>query len=116
MTSMHGVAVAIYVNDGEDRFFFGYQEGDPLSRAITFTLDEDLVTDVTAQGVPRRALEFIFEQLNVDAPTEPWAVQWRQDRHPSMSVGDVVIFGETAYALSRRDGWLRVCLDAKQIA
>lgn len=50
------------------------------------------------------ALETIFEQLNIDDPTENWALQYRLVGHRSLSVGDVVRIGETAWAVADR-GW-----------
>lgn len=50
------------------------------------------------------ALETIFEQLNIDDPTETWALQYRLAGNRSLSVGDVVRIGETAWAVADR-GW-----------
>ncbi|MDD4865575.1 MAG: hypothetical protein PHQ28_00095 [Mycobacterium sp.] len=111
-----GIEITVYVNQGEDRYFRGYQPGDPLAKAAVFTLDPRLVAQVTSAGIPTQALEFVWEQLNVDHPTEVWAHQYRADRHPSLSVGDVIVIGETAFGLSRFDGWKRTSLNAEQIA
>lgn len=55
-------------------------------------------------GQPEEALEHVYEQLNTVGSAyakflvpEPWAVQYRADRHRSLSVGDVVTLAETAY-------------------
>jgi hypothetical protein len=44
-------------------------------------------------------VELVFQQLNVDEPVQPWAIEYRRKRHRSLSVGDVVIVGETAWAV-----------------
>lgn len=49
-------------------------------------------------------LETVFEQLNIDEPTETWALKYRLAGHRSLSVGDVVCIGETAWAVDI-SGW-----------
>ena len=48
------------------------------------------------------ALEHIFDELNCE-PTATWATGWRRAGHRSLSVGDVVVIGETAWG--RRPRW-----------
>lgn len=64
---------------------------------------------VPAGGPPSEAaitatLETVFEQLNIDDPTESWALKYRLAGHRSLSVGDVVCIGETAWAVDI-SGW-----------
>lgn len=60
---------------------------------------------VPAGGPPSQAaitatLETVFEQLNIDEPTESWALKYRLAGNRSLSVGDVVCIGETAWAVA----------------
>ncbi|OBB87555.1 hypothetical protein [Mycolicibacterium peregrinum] len=50
------------------------------------------------------ALETIFEELNIDEPTTMWAQQYHLTGHRSLSVGDVVRIGNTAWACAS-SGW-----------
>ncbi|MEB3023414.1 MULTISPECIES: hypothetical protein [Mycolicibacter] len=106
------IDVRVCLNQSEDNFF-GYQPGAPLSEVVAFALSEELVGEI-AGGIPARALELVFDELNVDDPTTEWALRYRLDRNRSISVGDVVIVGDKAYAVERM-GWQPVSLVADQI-
>lgn len=43
-------------------------------------------------------------QLNIDDPDQPWAIKYREAGHRSLSGGDVVAIGETAWAVAARGG------------
>jgi len=110
------VQTTVYLNQGDgDQFFVGYTEGDVIAEAATFDLDAQLVTQLT-DGIPKQALGIVFDQLNMPTPTTPWAIDYRQRRNRSLSIGDVVTIGEIAYGLSRREGWQRISLTAEQVA
>ncbi|TXI56470.1 hypothetical protein [Mycolicibacterium mageritense] len=74
-----------------------------LHAALQFDMPVPQDTRPTKTAV-QAALESIFEQLNIDDPTENWALQYRLVGHRSLSVGDVVRIGETAWAVASR-GW-----------
>jgi hypothetical protein len=102
----------VYLNEGRGHFF-GYEAGHPLVHAASFDLD--LSADVTAaDGIPYKALGLVFRELNIDDPQQVWAIEYRRNRHRSLSVGDVVVVGEVAFTLTDTD-WVRVGLRAEQI-
>jgi hypothetical protein len=110
------VETTVYLNQGDgDQFFFGYTEGDILAKAAIFDLDAQLVAQLS-DGIPKRALGLVFDELNIDTPTEAWAVDYRRRRNRSLSIGDIIVIGEIAYGLSRRNGWQRVSVEAEQVA
>lgn len=106
------VHATVYLNESPDHFF-GYKDGDMLITAAAFDVDDDAVTARATGGVPAAALEMIFRELNLE-PTVDWSVRYRADRHRSLSVGDVVVLGETAWAVASC-GWNPVSLTAEQI-
>jgi hypothetical protein len=71
----------------------------------------------TPPGRPRspQALEEIFCQLTIDTPTAAWALQYRLAGHRSLSVGDVVTLGETAWAGAPL-GWTPLTADQLRLA
>jgi len=108
--------VKVYLNVSRDSFFGFYNDfGKPvLVPAITFELDDELASDLQC-GAPYAALERVFEQLNIgghDGGPEgkPWTVEYRQNGYRSLSVGDVVVIGELAYAVES-SGWRYIPTD-----
>lgn len=60
-------------------------------------------------------LRTVVEQLNISEPQADWAIQYRRQRHNrSLSVGDVVVVGEQAFAVEPV-GWRTVHIDAHLI-
>ena len=92
----------VYLNEGAHQFHgFGVLAPAKLAAAAGFTL--------TVSGQPsteqvKACLETVFEQLNIDDPDQPWALKYRLAGHRSLSVGDVVVIGETAWACAP-SGW-----------
>ncbi|GAB4973145.1 hypothetical protein MAHJHV61_39770 [Mycobacterium avium subsp. hominissuis] len=105
------VRADVYLNESPDHFF-GYKDGHLLTKAASFDFDDGVLSQ-SADGVAS-ALHTIFRELNIDDPTAWWAVRYREDRHRSLSVGDVVVLGETAWAVASV-GWEQVILKAEQI-
>lgn len=72
-----------------------------LRLAARFELPDELATVLSA-GAPILALEHVYEQLNrgSGAILEPWASEYLIGTNRSLSVGDVVVIGETAYAVA----------------
>lgn len=99
---MYELATTVYLNQARRQGLgFGHFEPAKLYAAAAFTL--------TATGRPSHeqttaALETVFEQLNIDDPDQPWAIKYRMAGHRCLSVGDVVVIGETAWACAG-SGW-----------
>lgn len=108
-----GIRAVVFLNESDGHFFTGYEPGATLRQAALFELDGTLVGPNEA-GVPTKALEMVWHELNIDFPTTVWARQYRDERNRSLSVGDVVALGEVAYAVSRT-GWTAVTLSTEQI-
>ena len=104
------VYVQVWLNEADGGLnFLGYKPDHPLRLATEYYIDAELLQD----GTPHAVLNAAFEQLNIDNPTEAWAKEYRIDRNRSLSVGDVVMVGETAYACESI-GWKAVSLTAEQ--
>ena len=106
------VYVQVYLNEREDglNFMYGFQPDDKLRLAAEYYTDASLIQDGQAFTVLNRA----FTQLNIDTPTEPWAIEYRRRRNRSLSVGDVVVVGEVAYACESV-GWKAVSLSTANV-
>ena len=88
--------------------FMPYSAGDALVQALAFE------TGFPACGSVERLLNIVFEQLNIDEPQADWAVRYRAERNRSLSVGDVVVVGEQAWAVERW-GFTPVSVAAHQV-
>jgi hypothetical protein len=88
--------VKVYLNEGPN----GFSEFGPRSElhlAIQFEFDQ-------GGAHPQYLLNHVYEQLNIGGdlvPAEPWTTVYRANRNRSLSVGDVVVIGETAWAVAR---------------
>lgn len=78
-----------------------------VAQAAAFPLDiaprDDPGSDLSApaqQQAIMAALERIFDELNTDEPSTGWAQDYRAERNRSLSVGDVVVLGETAWVVA----------------
>lgn len=96
---MAGVSVKVLLN--RNNTFTPYRDGDVLDDAASFT------SGVPACGSVERLLEIVFYQLNMDYPTSKWAKKYRRQRHRSLSVGDVVMIADQAWAVEPL-GWRRL--------
>lgn len=84
-----------------DTRFFEFTPGDmfrPTDR-IQKVMAAGELPDVLLENVPR-LLDSIYAQLNIDAPDTDWAKSYRGAGHRSLSVGDVIQVGETAWAVA----------------
>jgi len=102
---MTEVSVTVYLNEGRNRFW-KYEPGDQLDQVLAIEMDLPVDRNVLT------LLEILFEQLNVDEPRAEWAKEYRRRRNRSLSVGDVVVLGETAWAC-QSVGWVQVRLPAR---
>jgi len=93
------VTVKVFLNQDFDCFRRGYAPGDPLKLAASW--EERNPRD------PGVLLEHVFHELNVDDLTEDWARDYRANRNRSLSMGDVVVFGETAWSCESV-GWKQI--------
>jgi hypothetical protein len=93
---MNDVITTVYLNEAPSQSLgFGRFEPAKLVTAAQFPLT---FTGQPSNETIKAALELVFEQLNIDTPDQPWALKYRLDRRRSLSVGDVVVIGETAWA------------------
>ena len=98
---MTELVTTVYLNNPPQ--FLGFGRGGPakLYAAAGFTLT---AAEQPSADQIKVALETVFEQLNIDDPDQPWAITYREAGNRSLSVGDVVVIGETAWAVAG-SGW-----------
>ncbi|WP_241011299.1 hypothetical protein [Mycobacterium camsae] len=110
-TTMPNLHTTVYLNESPDRHW-GITNHQPLPaelrQAASFELE--IAEHVLAHELSNAALEVVFEQLNIDEPDQDWALRYRLAGHRSLSVGDVVVVGETAW-LCESVGWNRLTTD-----
>jgi hypothetical protein len=101
--------VTVYLNTAHDSFL-GFNRAAParLQLAASFYLELD--DHQPASNALKRALAHVFEQLNIDHPSAAWAQHYRLAGRRSLSVGDVVVIGETAWAVASV-GWDPISAD-----
>jgi hypothetical protein len=111
---MPHISTVVYLNDADGNFLgFNTNAAARLREAARFDLEilDNAPTRYAAPG----ALEIIFEQLNIHNPQQPWAIDYRLAGQRSLSVGDVVVLGETAWACASF-GWTPISTDELQSA
>jgi hypothetical protein len=96
--------VKVYLNEGDDHFF-GFRNKFGNAPALRLAAQFDLLDEPALQPdrEPTRILNHVYEQLNVGGdmvPAEPWTTVYRVNRNRSLSVGDVVVVGESAWAVA----------------
>lgn len=93
------MTVSIYLNDGEDHFF-GFKNDFANSPELTKVWQGPIeVTNV------KECLELVFEQTNIR--TKDLGKHYAAKGLRSISVGDVVVVGETAWSCES-SGWLPI--------
>lgn len=100
------VTVKVLLNCGS--MFWKYHAGDHLLQALVFECG------FPACGSVDRLLDIVYEQLNIDEPKADWAIDYRARRNRSLSVGDVVVVGEQAWAVTSW-GFTPVSVMAQQV-
>lgn len=95
--------VKVYLNEGPDHIF-GFRHEFANSPALQLAAEFDLTAvHITSREDVRAVLATVFEQLNIGgdlvAATE-WTAAYRSAGHRSLSVGDVVVLGESAFAVA----------------
>jgi hypothetical protein len=106
--------VTVKVLHNMDSRFMPYEPGHRLLQVARFECA------FPACGSVDRLLGIIFEQLNIGGdpefgvPAAPWTTTYRAAGNRSLSVGDVVIIGEQAFA-AQWVGWTPVTLTKEQI-
>lgn len=95
---------AVYLNESPDRRWVGFTtpEATDMHEAARFELEVN--DDLRGEALVNAARELVFEQLNIDDPTATWALKYRLAGHRSLSVGDAIVIGETAW-LCQAIGW-----------
>jgi hypothetical protein len=100
--SYNRIATTVYLNHALSHLVgFGAAGPAELRAAASFTLD---MAGRPHQDHIKAALETVFDQLNIDEPATTWALGYRNSGLRSLSVGDVVVIGETAWACAA-SGW-----------
>ncbi|MFB1299600.1 hypothetical protein ACAG24_029270 [Mycobacterium sp. pW049] len=108
-TTAPTITTTVYLNDAEASFL-GFNRASPARLRAAATFNLAIPTDTRPQQTAiNAALEHIFDELNCE-PTTTWATGWRHAGHRSLSVGDVVVIGETAWAVASV-GWNPVPTD-----
>lgn len=99
------VYVQVWLNQCEDgwNFWEGYRDGDKMLLAAEYYADAALLPR-DDESQPNAILNQAFRELNIDSPETGWARDYRDNGNRSLSVGDVVVVGEVAYACARF-GW-----------
>lgn len=101
--------VTVYLNEGPGRFFKFDPAEARLLLAAAFELDPK-------DWPVEHLLSHIYEQLNVGGDmveATEWTERYRANRNRSLSVGDVVVLGETAWAVASF-GFDRITTEALQ--
>ena len=111
---MSYIPTTVYLNDG-DAHFFGFNSYAPAKLRPAAHFDLEILDYLPAQHVAPGALEIVFEQLNIPTPQYNWAIEYRRSGHRSLSVGDVVALGETAWACASV-GWTPISADELRAA
>lgn len=108
-TATPTVPTTVYLNEAPGSFL-GFNRAAPARLRAAATFNLPIPTDTRPhQTAISAALEHIFDELNCE-PTTTWAIGWRNARFRSLSVGDVVVIGETAWAVASV-GWNPVFTD-----
>lgn len=95
---MTTLRTTVYLNEAPGSFFGFDTERAILNMAASFDLD--IADHLTVPAAVEAARETVFEQLNIDEPDHTWAQYYRLAGHRSLSVGDVVVIGETAWVVA----------------
>lgn len=111
---MAHITTTVYLNEGEDHFF-GFNTYAPARLHQAAHFDLELLHGAPADTVIPGALEIVFEQLNIARPHHSWALRCRLAGNRSLSVGDVVALGETAWACAGV-GWTPITADQLRAA
>jgi hypothetical protein len=100
----------VFLNTSRDAYngFINDYSPPSVHLALKIQLDDTIAHNVF-DGAPVQALELVFDQLNMGADYR-WAMQYRADGNRSLSTGDVVVIGETAWAVEDF-GWRRITTD-----
>lgn len=99
------VTIQVFLNTSCAAAGFGFRNDlseSSVYLAARFELEDKYISKLSA-GVPIAALEVVYSQLNDDPAkpwAKPWATQYAQAGHRSLSVGDVVVIGEVPYAVA----------------
>ena len=111
---MPHITTTVYLNDGAARLLgFNTYALAQLRQAAHFDLQ--ILDHARAEYVAPGALEIVFEQLNIPHPQHAWAVDYHRAGHRNLSVGDVVVLGETAWACAEV-GWTPISADELRTA
>lgn len=111
---MPHLSTTVYLNDG-DYQLLGFNTYAPARLRQAAHFDLHILDHVPAEHVGPGGLEIVFEQLNIPHPQYTWAIDYRRAGHRSLSVGDVVVLGETAWECAAV-GWAPITADELRAA
>src|SRR5512139_3174672 len=97
--------IQVYLNEGQDNFF-GFRNKFADDPRLRLAAEFDLADPTGTETVYTRLHE-VFEQLNIGGdlvPAKDYTEAYRAAGNRSLSVGDVVVVGEVAYAVASF-GW-----------
>ena len=100
------VPVKIYTNDGEDHFY-GFKNDWANNPELTLVLHVHIGWEDPFSGrFPFDLLNHIYHETNVgESELAKW---WRDKGLRSLSVGDVVVLGETGAFACENIGWKKI--------
>lgn len=114
------ITIRVYLNEGEDHYFGFNPETAELRLAATWEHPLDGAgRPLSSKGEPLTGsglLAEIYRQLNVGGdlvPATEYTERYRAGRNRSLSVGDVVVVGETAFAVARFGFAAGICWPGK---
>jgi hypothetical protein len=81
---------------------------------VTRCWNHQLHVGLSGCGQVSRLLDIMWKQLNIDLPQTDWAQQYSREGNRSLSVGDVLVVSEEAWA-AEPTGWRRVSVSADQV-
>lgn len=94
---MNTLHTTVYLNHAAHSFCGFDDTTAQLRMAGHFTLE--LGEHLRGSDLIAAAQQIVFEQLDIDEPEHLWALRYRLAGHRSLSVGDVVVLGETAWTV-----------------
>jgi hypothetical protein len=94
----------IYHKTDRGNIFEPYEVGDDIEQVFEFDLDDGELDNLSPRGAIGKAAEACYAAFNGHPINDRWAERadaYYAEQIRSLSVGDVVVIGEVAYAVER---------------